>query len=144
MPQVSEYNHTRRLFANGDVDVGELRVMLLSGHTFSAAHTNISAIQGDQVSGNGWASGGVALANAAITTVNGDQARLAADNINVTADGGQIGPATAYVIYQDVSGSEFPLFHCQFDESKTADDGTPFRITWHPDGIHVWRAPNGS
>ena len=144
MPQVSEYNHTRRLFANGDVDPTQLKVMLLTGHTFSAAHTNISSVEGDEVSGNGWAAGGVAIANASITTVATDQARLAGDNINVTADGGQIGPATAYVIYQDVTGSEVTLFHCEFDEAKTADDGTPFRITWHPDGIHVWRAPNGS
>jgi len=136
---VTAYNHTRKLFANSQINLSLLKVMLLNNHTFDAADTNISAIETEEASGNGWDTGGEALASAAITVVSTSQAMLDAADLSVTATGGSIGPADGAVIYQDDSGNEFPLLYIDFDGEHTAGSGTDFKITWHANGIHRWR-----
>jgi hypothetical protein len=138
---VAEYNHTRKLFANGEIDVTELKVMLLDDHTFSAAHTNISSIEADEVSGGGWTAGGEPIANAAVTVTGTNGATLDGDDVEVEATGAAIGPADGAVIYQDVNTEEYPLFFIDFGEPKQADIGTDFRIVWDENGIHVWQEP---
>ena len=131
------YNHTRALFAAGDVNEANLKVMLVSGYTFAATETALTAITSAQVSGNGWTVGGEAIANSAVTAVGAD-AKLDGDDISVTASGGDIGPATALVVV-DVTSSA-PLFHYSFPSSQTAGDGTPFNVTWDASGIATWTA----
>lgn len=138
MATIALYNHTRKLFANGEVNLADLKLMLLNGHTFTASHTNISSISANQVSGNGWAAGGEVIASPTIAIVNTNQARLDATDISVTATGGAIGPTDGAVIYQDTVGFEYPLFYITFSGSKTADDGAPFNVTWDASGITTW------
>jgi hypothetical protein len=135
------YNHTRRLFAAEAIDLANLKVMLVNNHTFDAAHTNISSVVADEVSGSGWAEGGEAIANAAITTTGTNEATLNGDDIAVTATGGSIGPATALVVYQDVGTEEYPLFHHAFGGAEEAGEGTDFRVDWHENGIARWLEP---
>jgi len=131
------YNHTRALFAAGDVNEANLKVMLVSGYTFAATEAALTAITSAQVSGNGWTVGGEAIANSAVTAVGAD-AKLDGDDISVTASGGDIGPATALVVVDATSSK--PLFHYTFPSSQTAGDGTPFNVTWNAAGIATWAA----
>jgi hypothetical protein len=137
------YNHTRKLFQNGEVDLAALKVMLVgSGYTFAATETAITNAAAVEVSGNGWPAGGEAIANAAVTTVNTNESQLLGDDISVTASGGDIGPAEGFVIYDDTSVNDNPLFYESFAAAETAGDGTPFNITWDATlGIYTVEAP---
>lgn len=136
------FNHTRRKFANNEIDLADLKVMLVgAGYTFAAAQTAITAAAAEQVSGSGWAAGGVALSNPVITTTGTNEATLDADDISETASGGDIGPAAALVIYANDEEDDPPLFHYAFPTPQTAGEGTDFNINWHEDGIHVWANP---
>jgi hypothetical protein len=142
MPTITPYNHTRmRTATGGGVDIANLKVMLLSGHTFDPTHTNISSIEGDEVHGNGWAEGGEPLANATITVTSTNEATLDADDILETADGGPIGPADGAVIYHDDTGAEYPLWFVDPDGAQEAADGTDFQVNLDEDGLHVWAEP---
>lgn len=134
------YNHTRKLFTNGDVAIGSLKAMLVNTYTFDATQTVMTDIETDEVSGNGWTAGGEALANAAVTTASTSASRLDADDISVTATGGDIGPATGLVVY-DSSVNDYPLFYFEFASAQTAGDGTPFNVTWNANGIYQVSAP---
>lgn len=137
---VTPYNHTRRLFAAGDVDIADLKVMLLSGHTLDPTHTNISAIVADEVHGFGWPEGGAAIPNPTLTTTSTNEATLDGDDVSEDANGGDI-TADGAVIYHDATGSEYPLFHLDPGGEQSAADGFPFGVVWHEDGIHVWANP---
>lgn len=128
------YNHTRKLLLGGDVSLASLKCMLVGpGYTFDASHTNVSSASGQEVSGNGWTSGGEALANVAASVVNTNEAKLTADNLSKTASGGAIGPANGYVIYD--SNNSNLLSYANFGGAKSADDGADFKITWDNNGI---------
>jgi len=133
------YNHTRKLFAAGEVDEANLKVMLVgAGYTFVATETALTAVTTAEVSGNGWTVGGEAIANSAVTAVGAD-AKLDGDDISVTASGGDIGPATALVVIDATNST--PLFHYVFPSSQTAGDGTPFKVTWNAAGIATFTSP---
>lgn len=132
---ISFYNHTRKLFANGEVDLSNLTVMLrTAATTFNPAHTGVGQLSGAEVYGNGWPAGGAQIANASITIVNTNEARLDGDNISVTATGGSIGPASSAVV---VDGTT-PLLFIDFDGPQQAGETTPFNINWHQNGIVRW------
>jgi hypothetical protein len=132
------YNHTRKLFAAGEVNEANLKVMLVgASYTFAATETALTAITSAEVSGNGWTAGGETIANAAITAVGAD-AKLDGDDISVTATGGEIGPATALVVVDATSSK--PLFHYAFPSTQSAGDGTPFNVNWNAAGIATWTA----
>lgn len=132
---MNRYNHTRRLFMSGGVDIANLKIMLLNGHTFDPTNTDMTGITPNEVSGNGWAAGGELLNNAAVTTVDTSSARLDADDISVTATGGEIGPADMLVIYDATNNA--PLYNYEFPSSQTAGVGTPFNVTISASGIEV-------
>lgn len=142
MTTITEYNHTRKLFANAQVVLADLKVMLLNNHTFDPTDTNISQISAQEVSGGGWDVGGEVLASAAITVTSVDEATLDAADISVAATGANIGPADAAVIYQTTAANEFPLFYIDFEGEVTALDGVDnFEIVWNALGIARWRNP---
>ena len=132
------YNHTRKLFAAGEVNEANLKVMLVGGsYTFAATETALTAITSAEASGNGWTAGGETIANSAITA-EGANAKLDGDDISVTATGGEIGPATALVVVDATSSN--PLFHYAFPSTQSAGDGTPFNVNWNAAGIATWTA----
>lgn len=136
---VSLYNHTAKLFANKEVTFTTLKLMLLnSSGAFNAAHTAISSVSANEVSGNGWAAGGPTLANVAVTTVTTNDAMLDADDVSVTASGGDIGPASFAVLYDSTSSK--PLAFIDFGGAKQAGVGTPLLFQWATTGIFGWTA----
>jgi hypothetical protein len=138
------YNHTAKLFANGEVSLADLKVMLLNdGAAFDAADTSIDDVAGADVSpranevfGGGWTEGGEAVDNAAVTTVTTDDAMLDGDDIDVTATGADIGPADFAVLYDSSSGNVLAFY--DFEGSQTAPDGKSFGIVWHANGLVRW------
>lgn len=134
---VNLYNHTAKKFANKEVTFTTLKLMLLNNSaTFNAAHTNISSVSTNQVSGNGWAAGGPTLQTVTVSVVTTNDAALDADDVSVTATGGNIGPAYKAALYDSTTGDI--LLWIDFGEAKEAGVGTPLLIQWHPSGIFGW------
>jgi hypothetical protein len=134
---VSLYNQTAKKFANKEYDFTTLKLMLLNNTpTFNAAHTGVSSVSSDEVSGNGWDAGGELLTSVVVSTVNTNDASLDADDLSITATGGNIGPAYKAVLYDD-TGDQLIAF-IDFGEAKEAGVGTPLLIQWHASGIIGW------
>lgn len=137
---ISLYDHTTQRFASGANTASDVyKVELLSNAaTFDASHTTKTAVDNAgayEVAGNGWAAGGEALANVAISTVNTNDAKFDADDLSVTATGGDIGPAYKALLYNDTDTNDPPVAFIDFGEAKSAGDGTDFKITWNAAGI---------
>lgn len=129
----TQYNHTARKFLAQDVNLSALTVMLLNANaTFNATHTTLTQVAGaanvNQVSGNGWTAGGEVFANVQVVTTTTDDAQLIGDDIRVRATGGNIGPARAFVVYDNSDANDAPLFYVQFSEDVYAGPGTDFLI----------------
>jgi len=142
MATFSQYNHTEKLLANGEITYTTLKVMLLDNTTaFDATHTTLAQASdsaNDEVDGSGWSTGGETIANGAVTITTTNDATLDGDDISVTASGGAIGPASALVIYDDTHASDAPLWHYEFDSPETAGVGTDFNVNFNVSGIHTW------
>lgn len=140
---INLYNHTPRLLVGQEIDLTSVKIILLnSSGTFNAAHTTLDQVAGantppraNEVSGNGWTTGGIALANVTVTTVTTNDGKLDADDVIVTATGGSIGPARYAVAFDDSHANKVPIFHVDFDQNETAGEDTDFRIVWNADGI---------
>lgn len=143
MATIAFYNHTRNKFASENgVSLADLKVMLRnSSTTFDATDEDTSDLNGAEVSGNGWASGGEAISNAAVTTVNTNEAMLDGDDISEEATEGNIGPASSAVIVDANTSPATLLFFIDFEGTQEAGEGTDFKITWHSNGIARWVAP---
>lgn len=138
---ISRYNHTAKKIMNSEIALNDLYFMLLSDSaSFDATDTSIDDVAGadtppraNEVSGNGWTTGGEAIGSAAITTVSTSGAMLDGEDISVEASGDSIGPAHAGVIYEKTSGDV--LWYVDFDGAQEAGVGTDFKITFHANGI---------
>jgi hypothetical protein len=135
-PTISLYNHTRARFASGANAVGDTyKVKLLTAATFNATHTTLAATGGTEVAnGNGYTTGGATLANAAVTTVNTNEAKFDADDVTWAATGGSIA-AEFGILYNDTDADDPPVAFINFDGAKTAGAGTDFRVAWNANGI---------
>ena len=139
MTTVSLYNHTRKLFANGEVVAANLKVMLTNNYTFAATETAMTNATAAEVDGGGWTTGGEAIGSGAVTVVNTNEAMLDGSDISVAASGANIGPADGAVIYE--TDNSKPLFYIDFEGDVTAVDGVDnFEILWNANGIHRWTA----
>jgi len=138
---VSLYNHTVKKLVNKEVAYTTLRVMLLSNTaTFDATHTALTTVTNAgayELAGNGWTTGGMTIANVALTTVTTNDAKLDGDDISVTATGGPIPTAAAYkaVIYDDTEINDMPLLWIDFGQDEQAGEDTDFKIVWPAAGI---------
>lgn len=135
-PTISLYNHTRARFASGANAVGDTyKVKLLTAATFNATHTTLAATGGTEVAnGNGYTTGGATLANAAVTTVNTNEAKFDADDVTWAASGGAI-TASFAILYNDTDADDPPVAFIDFDGAQTAGTGTDFKIIWNANGI---------
>lgn len=135
-PTISLYNHTRARFASGANAVGDTyKVKLLTAATFNATHTTLAATGGTEVAnGNGYTTGGATLANAAVTTVNTNEAKFDADDVTWAASGGAI-TASFAILYNNTDVDDPPVAFIDFDGAQTAGTGTDFKIIWNANGI---------
>jgi hypothetical protein len=136
---ISLYNHTAKLFAEGSNAAADTyKIKLYSAATFSAADTTLAGITGTEATtGTGYAAGGQALANVAVTTVTTNDAKFDADDVTWTASGGPIAAAFG-VIYNDTDAGDPPLAFIDFDGTQSAGDGTDFKVVWNANGIFTF------
>lgn len=103
--------------------------------TQSGTHSSMKA-GSYEVFGNGWPANGPTLTNVAVTTVTTNDSMLDADDIDITASGGTIGPASALVVYDALTGK--PLIYMDFGTPTSAGDTTDFKVVWNAGGLISW------
>lgn len=133
---ISLYNHTRKRFLSGENASGDTyKLQLLTAATFDATHTTLAGAGGTEVAnGNGYTTGGATLANVTVSVTNTDEAKFDADDVTWTATGGSI-TAGFGRIYNDTDANKPVVAFVNFDGSKTATDGTDFKVVWNAAGI---------
>jgi hypothetical protein len=136
---ISLYNHTAKLFADGSFIPGDTyKVMLCTAATFNAADTTLAGVTKTEVaSGNGYTTGGQALASVAVTTVTTNDAKFDATDLTWAASGGSIAASYA-IIYNDTDVNDPPVAFIDFGGSESAVDGTNFILVWNASGIFTW------
>ena len=140
MATIAFYNDARRKVADKSWAYGVLKVMLVNNYTVAAAHSVIADITTTaRVGGNGWETAGATVVAGSVTLVNTNEAMLDANDIAITATGGNIGPANGAVLY-DSTGGGILLWYIDFGSTQTAGTGTAFAINWHANGIARWTA----
>lgn len=139
---VSVYNHTVSRFASGANAVGDIyKINLYSALTFDATHTTKAAVDAaaTQLStANGYTQNDKALADVAVSVVSTNDAKFDATDVQWTASGGDIGPASYAMVYNDTDADDAPVCVVNFGEAKTAGTGTTFNITWNASGIFTF------
>ncbi len=134
---VSIYNQAKHdiLDSTLDLDGDTLKVALLNNSaTFTATNTVFSDVSANELAnGNGYTTGGVTLANKAVTH-SGGTSTFDADDAVWTASGGSIGPTYKAVIYDTTLSNRLIAF-IDFGGANTAGDGTQFKIVWNASGI---------
>lgn len=136
---ITLYDHTVSRFASGANAVDDTyKINLYSAFTFDAADTTKAAAEtgGTQLStANGYTQDDKALGSVAVSVVTTNDAKFDAADVSWTASGGDIGPASYAMIYNDTDADDPPVACIAFGEAKTANTGTPFNITWDAAGI---------
>lgn len=131
------YNTTVARLLIAAIHFNSLKVMLLTASgTFTATHTTLNQVAGapsgghrpNEVYGNGWTEGGMAIANVASVVVTTNDGRLGADELRVRAVAGAIGPAYGLVIYDDADTDDAPVLHIDFGGALTAAVGVDFLV----------------
>lgn len=130
-------NQAIKRLTNNEIDFAALKIMLLSGATFDPTQTTMAHLTGNEVSGNGWPAGGPTLTGVNNAVVNTTNSRIDANNVVVTATGGDIGPADAAILY-DATNS-FPILYIDFEIAVTSAVGTNWAFYWNSGGILQYR-----
>jgi hypothetical protein len=133
------YNHTVNRFVNGlNAHDDSYIINLYSAFTFNAANTTKAAAESGATqlaTANGYTQNDKALASVTLNLVTTNDAAFDAADVSWTASGGAIGPARYAMIYNDTDADDPPLVYIDLEENKTADNGTPFNITFNASGI---------
>lgn len=130
------YDHTTRLFFSGSCEEADVyQVILCSSLTFNAADTTLAGVTYTEVAnGDGYTTGGQALANVAVTTASVNGCIFDGDDVQWTASGAGIA-ATHALVFNNTLPDDPPLVAIDLDGLKTAVDGVLFLIEWNVGGI---------
>lgn len=143
MATIQLYNHTANLFASGTCIAADTYKMMLlnSSASFDATDTQLTQVSNAgayEVSGNGWDVGGEPLANVAFAIATTNDSTFDADDVLVTISGGNLGPYSAYVIYNDTDANDPPLAYVTLTAPQTVADGGVAGAIWNASGIFKW------
>jgi len=133
------YHQFAELVADGtqDLDTHGFKLALFtSTHSPSTADTTFSSLT-NQVSGNGYAAGGNALASITWAQTSG-VAKFDAADVVYTASGGSITARYAVLYNTTVAGAGDLVGYFVLDDTPadvTATDGNTLTVQWHTDGI---------
>lgn len=94
-------------------------------------HDHWSDLSANEVSGTGWAAGGVALTGTAVSVSSGT---LVYDATDVSESGTTLTNARAYVLYADALANDDLICLVDFGADYSTSSGT-FSITWNASGI---------
>jgi hypothetical protein len=133
------YNHTVNRFVNGLNAPGDSYIInLYSVFDFDATDTTKALAEGGATqlsTANGYTQNDKALGSVTLALVTTNDAAFDAADVSWTASSGAIGPARYALIYNDTDADDPPVVYIDLGENKTADDGTPFNITFNSSGI---------
>lgn len=141
MPSItSPYNLARQLLLGTGIDLvaDDIKVALVANsYVFAATDTVWADVSTHEITGTGYTSGGVSLANKTISEGAGGKAKFDADN---AAWPGATFSTRYAVIYKSgtVGTVTDPLICCILLDDTPADivvAGTTFMLIWHADGI---------
>lgn len=91
----------------------------------------VAPYDANEVSGTGWAAGGVALTG---TTVTGASGTLTFDATDVSAASTTLTNARGYLLYADALAGNNAIVLVNFGSDYSTNNGT-FAITWNASGI---------
>lgn len=136
---ITLYNHTVSRFASGANAVSDTyKINLYSVFDFDAADTTKALAEGGATqlsTANDYTQDMKELVDVTVSVVTTNDAKFDAADVSWTASGGDIGPASYAMIYNDTDADDPPVAYIAFGEAKTANTGTPFNITWDAAGI---------
>lgn len=137
------YNHTFKLFMNGQVDKANIKAMLLDATgAYNAAHATVDAVAGAvsgghrprEVYGNGWTEGGEVVTSVAVTIWNTNGYMIDAADTRKTATTGGIGPYDQVLLYD--ATNNLPLWHILNEvPGKTAGAATDNVVVYDAGGL---------
>lgn len=111
------------------------KVALTNSAPNASTDTTLSDIT--QISaGNGYTTGGITIANITVTETGGT-ATVDADDVTITASGGDIATWRYAFVYNDSATSPADALVGFLDNGSTVDipDGQSFNITWSASGL---------
>lgn len=122
-------NNTTKII--NTVSASKITFTNTAGLVQEAAGNSVTILSNDELAnGNGYAADTKVLANQALTEDDtNDRAEMTADDVNWTANGGNIGPTPGSIFYDDSSEDDTILGYLDFDGEKTAATGLNFSIT---------------
>lgn len=140
MSTISLYNHTATRFVTGaNAAADTYKVMLLSSSaSFNATHTTIAEVSNSgayEVYGGGWPQGGVTLTGVTLAVATTNDAAFDAADVSQAISGSDLGPFSAYVIYNDTDTSDPPMAYVTLSAAQTVTDGNTAGIIWDANGI---------
>ena len=127
-------NHYKYMLMDSKIDLSEdtLKIILMNT-TFAFdkdAHATLASVTADQLAtGDGYTQDTKALTNLVLAEddVN-DKGVMTCDDVSWTADGGDIGPSGAAIIYDDTTSDDTVIGCIDFGQDITATDGADFEI----------------
>lgn len=127
---INFYNKFIEYFGDNtiDLDGDTFKCELHNSLTFTATHTQRSNVSASALAtGNGYTNPGQNLTSVTWVESSGVVTFDSAD-VSWTASGGTIGPATDAVIYSDTATNDELCWDVDFGESKSAGNGTDFKV----------------
>ena len=142
MPTFNFYNHSVARFMRGEnPETDAYKVVLLSsGAVFDATHTTLAEVTdsgASEVYGYGWAQGGEAIANPSISVYATNKGAFDGDDVVVPIVGGDLGPFSAYAIFNDTDADDAPIGFVTLDAPQTIVAGKTANIPWPAGGIVI-------
>lgn len=136
---VSVYNHTARLFAEGNCEETDTyKLLLATAATFNAANTTLGGITyTEALVQGGYVATGKALTGVSVDTSSTNGAKFSALDVAWAATGASI-TASYGILYNDTQTGDPPLLFIDFGGSKVAEAGTDFLVVWDAGGIFSW------
>jgi hypothetical protein len=115
-----------------DMDADTFKLILMAtGFTFNKdSHATLTDVSASELAnGNGYTTGGVALANSTVTEDDSvDKAITVFDNITFTASGGSLGPTPGAIVYDDTTGDDTIVGYIDFITERTITVGNNLLI----------------
>jgi hypothetical protein len=136
---ITFYNSFREYVADGsiDLDADTFKVQLhTSTHVPAVSDTQLSDLDNEHSNGNGYTTGGEALAGVSWSH-SGATATFDANDTVWTASGGSI-TARYAIIYDDTSTNDLLVAYILLDDTPadvTATDGNTLTLAWNASGI---------
>lgn len=127
---ISKYNNVGKdLIESLDLAADTIKVVLVNGYAFSAAHSRRNQITNEVANGNGYTTGGATLASKTVSAAG------VFDAADVVWPNSTIGATGAIITKVTGTAANDPLIaYVDFGETKNSDNGN-FSIVWNASGI---------